>query len=216
MNLRAVLASERGDTAAPYDEGGLSARTAVNARTQREMGAQPRRVSFGSVSIKSHEMILDGSKLPSDGLAPLGLGDLVGETVRSVEEHEAQRSSDGSSAGVRHVSTEQRRDAVGHDASALLALERANREIIQQAEDGDGGGWGSLVSTAPSTDIGPTRYSTAAPDERRTGHSGGFCEVDEEAEARRKQRALDAAAATATRKAERRRCSECKRFACLC
>ena len=161
------------------------------------------------VLIKTHELVLDGSKLPSDGLAPLGLGSLIGETLCSVEEHEARRAG----GLVRHVSTDERRDAVGGDASALLALERSNREIIMQTEDGDGAAsWGSLVTDA----VTPALYSTATSDAKRTGQAGGFCEVEEEAEARRKQRALDAAAATATRKAERKRCPACKRFACIC
>ena len=187
-----------------------------------------RRVRFGSVVIRTHEVILDGSKLPSDGCAPLGLGAPVGEALtRSVEEHETQRAT--ASPGVRLVSTEERREAVGDDAAALYAIERRNQEIILNAcgaqPDDDSfescecsPGTSFQVDSSDQVDRSgqQTTYSTAAADAKRSGHGGGYCELDEEAEEGRKQRALEAAAATETRKAEKRRCRSCKRFACIC
>ena len=200
-----------------------------------QMGAQyrdARRVRFSNVVIRTHTVILDGSKLPSDGCAPLGLGAPVGEALtRSVDEHETQRAA--GSPGVRLVSTEDRRDTVGDDAAELFALERNNQEIILQAcgaqADDDSSSLFESRECSPETSFqadqagssgsetpGLSTYSTAAADAERSGHGGGFCELDEEAEAGRKRRALDAAEATETRKAEKRRCKSCRRFACIC
>ena len=195
-----------------------------------------RRVRFGDVVINAHTVILDGSKLPSDGCAPLGLGAPVGEALtRSVDEHETQRAA--GSPGVRLVSTEDRREAVRDECEAaeLFAVERLNQEIIlsacgAQPEDDTTSIFESRecspdpfeadqagpASGSDSERSGLPTYSTAAADAERSGHGGGYCEVDEEAEEGRKRRALDAAAATETRKAEKRRCKSCKRFACIC
>ena len=192
-----------------------------------------RRVRFSTVLIRTHEVILDGSKLPSDGCAPLGLGAPVGELIRSVDEHETQRAA--GSPGVRLVSTERRREAMGDDAAELYAVERLNQQIILQscgAEDEDDSpsifesrecspdpfeaDQADPAGDSESKRPGPPAYSTAAPDAERTGHGGGYCELDEEAEEGRKRRALEAVAATETRKAEKRRCKSCKRFACMC
>ena len=201
----------------------------------RPMGAQyrdARRVRFSNVVIRTHEVVLDGSKLPSDGCAPLGLGAPVDTLTRSVDEHETQRAA--GSPGVRLVSTEDRREAVGDDAE-LFAVERLNQQIIlhacgAQADDDSTSIFESrecspnpfeadqteTASSSESERPGLPTYSTAAADAKRSGHGGGYCEVDEEAEEGRKRRALDAAAATETRKAEKRRCKSCKRFACIC
>ena len=175
------------------------------------MTAAPRRVSFGTVRIASHACVLDGSKLPSDGLAPLGLGEHLLSEECSVEEHENARAT----RGVQHLTPEVRRAVVADDPKALLDLERANRELLKgdAAEDSDGA-WGPMRFSVDAPRA--AAYTTAEPDAKREGLAGGFCEVEAEAEARRKQRALDAAAATAARKAERRRCAGCKRFACIC
>jgi hypothetical protein len=211
----------------------LAGRQVFSTRIAPKMGAQyrdARRVRFSNVVIRTHAVVLDGSKLPSDGCAPLGLGAPVGELTRSVDEHETQRAA--GSPGVRLVSTEDRREAVGDDAE-LFAVEQLNQQIIlnacgAQAEDDSSSIFESrecspdpfeVDQAGPASGSEPERlptYSTAAADAKRSGHGGGYCEVDEEAEERRKRRALDAAAATETRKAEKRRCKSCKRFACIC
>ena len=50
-----------------------------------------RRVSFGSVTTHTHELQLDGSKMTSDGFAPVGLGAHLGSTSVALDEHEAAR-----------------------------------------------------------------------------------------------------------------------------
>ena len=62
----------------------------------------------------------------------------------------------------------------------------------------------------------PSTYSTALPGEERTGAGRGFSEYDEVEHQRRQQRAADARATTEQRKQERRKCSACHRYACLC
>ena len=228
-----VLVPALAIVSAGFSPAGTGREAANRLLSLLSMGAQyrdARRVRFSTVLIRTHEVILDGSKLPSDGCAPLGLGAPVGELIRSVEEHETQRAA--GSPGVRLVSTEDRREAVGDDAAELYAVERLNQQIILQscgAEDEDDSlslfesradpfeaDQADPASGSESKRPGPPAYSTAAPDAERTGHGGGYCELDEEAEEGRKRRALEAAAATETRKAEKRRCKSCKRFACIC
>ena len=231
-----VLVPALAIVSAGFSPAGTGREAANRLLSLLSMGAQyrdARRVRFSTVLIRTHEVILDGSKLPSDGCAPLGLGAPVGELIRSVDEHETQRAA--GSPGVRLVSTEDRREAVGDDAAELYAVERLNQQIILQscgAEDEDDSlslfesrecspdpfeaDQADPASGSESKRPGPPAYSTAAPDAERTGHGGGYCELDEEAEEGRKRRALEAAAATETRKAEKRRCKSCKRFACIC
>ena len=57
---------------------------------------------------------------------------------------------------------------------------------------------------------------TAAPGAKRIGEGGGFREIDEEENQRRKARAMEVARETQERKAERKKCEYCKRFACVC
>mmetsp|Transcript_55017 Transcript_55017/g.120005 ORF Transcript_55017/g.120005 Transcript_55017/m.120005 type:complete len:102 (-) Transcript_55017:535-840(-) len=45
---------------------------------------------------------------------------------------------------------------------------------------------------------------------------GGFREFDDEEDARRKRRAYEERMEKAERKAERKKCDFCKRFACIC
>ena len=130
------------------------------------MATTKKSVRFGTVRIALHEVVVDGSKPPSDGLAPLGLGPLMGTEERSVEQHELERSQ----LGVQHVDTDERRDAVKADAAFLLAVERANREILGLMEDA--GGWAAHAIDGPRTE--PKSYTTAAPGDKRTGVAGGF------------------------------------------
>lgn len=57
---------------------------------------------------------------------------------------------------------------------------------------------------------------TAAPGAKRMGEGGGFREIDDEENQRRKMRAMEAAREKEERKAERKKCAYCKRFACVC
>jgi hypothetical protein len=50
----------------------------------------------------------------------------------------------------------------------------------------------------------------------RAGAGGGFREVDDEEEARRKRARMESKQETESRKAEKRKCDFCKRFACIC
>ena len=59
-------------------------------------------------------------------------------------------------------------------------------------------------------------YGTVARDSKRTGEAGGFREYEQDEEERRKRRALQDRETTETRKAEKRKCEYCKRFACIC
>ena len=51
---------------------------------------------------------------------------------------------------------------------------------------------------------------------KREGEAGGFKEFDDEEQQRRKQRALEVRRDTEERKAEKKKCQYCKRFACIC
>mmetsp|Transcript_26706 Transcript_26706/g.56110 ORF Transcript_26706/g.56110 Transcript_26706/m.56110 type:complete len:196 (-) Transcript_26706:659-1246(-) len=59
-------------------------------------------------------------------------------------------------------------------------------------------------------------YSTADRGAKRNGEGGGFREFDDEEDARRKRRAYEERMEKAERKAERKKCDFCKRFACIC
>jgi hypothetical protein len=113
----------------------------------------------------------------------------------------------------------------GVDPVELRALEEENEAILSAADrpwpkpelevdvdvqsspaaDGEGG---AAATTAP--------YTTAHPEDTRAGAGRGFEERQGEEEERRKRRHEDEKAATEARKAERRRCAGCKRFACIC
>ena len=54
------------------------------------------------------------------------------------------------------------------------------------------------------------------PGTSRVGVGGGFRELDEQEEARRKRRAEDERHEKESRKAEKRKCAYCHRCACIC
>lgn len=208
-----------------------------------------RRVTFGDVHITEFAITIDDSKLPADGLSPLGLGEWLHAETFGLEDFEAARTMGkddppavgcggrvGSRQGVRRVDDFERRGLlVGYlgsedpKAVALLeSVEADNREIRNQnvttyerdlsyeeeSAAAAGSGWTSLRT--PSDKPSAPMYTTAEEGASRDGLGGGFCERDDDEEARRKARALSEKAATETRKAERRRCAGCKRFACIC
>ena len=51
---------------------------------------------------------------------------------------------------------------------------------------------------------------------KRTGQGGGFQEFNIEEEEQRKRRAMEDRQQKESRKAEKKKCAYCKRFACLC
>ena len=175
-------------------------------------------------------MILDDSKLPHDGLSPLGLGQWQQTVESEFEEFELARSR----CGVRHLDDFERRGLlIGRlddlDTQALADLEvveAANREIRghnvsfvfdDDLEEDGTDRWSSVSSASDKPAVSATPlYSTAEDGASRDGKHGGFNEIDDEEEARRKLRALSEKSATETRKAEKRRCAGCKRYACIC
>jgi hypothetical protein len=170
-------------------------------------------------------MTLDSSKLPSDGLAPLGLGLAIDEarehtTVDIFEQRlrtgvhpipasmRRQLAAAGDASNASHPTGELERieaENVSLLSVPLYACERDEEEMPVGSKRAANGALPPCAS-----------YTNAAPEDERTGAGGGFSEFDGEEEARRKQRALEQQQATEARKAERRRCAGCRRFACIC
>ena len=187
-----------------------------------------KKVSFGCVTVAEFSITIDDSKLPSDGLSPLGLGDFLQMSeAQMIDAYEAGRSR----CGVRHLDDFERRGLIlgrldevpdQQIVEALEACEASNRLIRSYQGDDEEDTIGRKGDTLqPYSDstvfsrVSPM-YSTAEHGAKRDGLGGGFHERDKEEEARRKARALAEKAATGSRKAERRRCADCKRFACIC
>mmetsp|Transcript_44096 Transcript_44096/g.92093 ORF Transcript_44096/g.92093 Transcript_44096/m.92093 type:complete len:251 (-) Transcript_44096:23-775(-) len=153
-----------------------------------------RRVSFGLVQVRLHECVLDGSKMPSDGAAPLGLGKAMGVTTESVDAFDVRRNADRK--GVSHVSAEERREMLADiDSAELAQVEAENGAIIGATaakwthmnaddDDGDGSLFSSKLWAAAQRDGTFRGYTTAAPDDVRSGLGGGFAEYDGEEERR--------------------------------
>ena len=128
-------------------------------------------------------MELDGSKLPSDGLAPLGLGALQRKELRRMDSYEEERA--GTRTGVGHVPVERRRQVIGVTRAASqdrveadnVALKRAHSESIrehirdlrakreleqkQSAEASAGAPSAEAASSAPATAEGPPPPASA-------------------------------------------------------
>jgi len=175
-----------------------------------------RKVHFSSVTAHYFDVTLDFSKLPTTGCAPIGLGRLrFSDSAVPLEQYEQQREPFrrtavglllGHAARLELIGA----SAEGNDASVLRAVEAENVAILS----GNGGeGEDDAWAHAEKVHSG---YDTARPGEKRTGASGGYLEVDAEEEARRKQRAHDDRLQTQARKAEKRRCEGCRRYACIC
>ena len=85
-------------------------------------------VRFGDVQVLYHEALLDDSKLPSDGLAPVGLGVLKGRELRRLDSYEGERQE--SRRGVSIIPPEDRREVVGVKRRASLErIERDNAKL---------------------------------------------------------------------------------------
>ena len=203
-------------------------------------------VTFGGVVVHSHARIIDGSKLPSDGLVPLGLGKLIhteehssieafDEDARLIKQHRAE--SDGLILWF-HIPPPVRIELLPEDESEngalLIEVERENAEILRAKSEslsdtaslfkregddmgsGEEGHQAGLKRPSANADL-PPQYSTASAGEKRTGIAGGFCEVALEEEAtRRRERAAEDQRRKLARKAERAKCKGCHRYACIC
>ena len=105
-------------------ESASSPQCAVPARTKRRRG-----VSFSHVTVLHHEISLDDSKLPSDGLAPIGLGALRRKEVVPVHLYDQEREG-AREEGVSLVPPEERREAIGvKRALSIERVESDNAEI---------------------------------------------------------------------------------------
>lgn len=82
-------------------------------------------VRFGKIQVLEHEVELDDSKLPSDGAAPLGLGQLISTEHMSIDSYEERRVSQR--RGTHMIPAEERRAALSAAACSSL-LERVERE----------------------------------------------------------------------------------------
>jgi len=186
----------------------------VRGRQDDELPAAKRlrrSVHYGAVVVRYFAVVCDGAKLPSDGVAPLGLGALQATESHSLDDYEARQC-----AGVSQVPCADRLSRLSHEDSAFVsAVGSENAAILAQsmgAEEPvpDGGG-----GSASGTPLHPG-YTTAAEGDKRDGAGGGFSEVDPAEDELRQKRAAEARRQTAERKAERRRCPGCKRCACIC
>lgn len=108
-------------------EAGGSTSTALSPVQQ----VSPRQcqVRFGSVEMLHHSISLDDSKLPSDGLAPVGLGELQGREMRRLDSYEEERAT--ARRGVGIIPPEHRREALGlrHRRDSLDRIEEANAQL---------------------------------------------------------------------------------------
>lgn len=188
--------------------------------------ATDRRVRFSSVTTHTFRVGLDGSKLPSSGCSPIGLGEAYGEAQpEPVDSYEGRRVALRRPVEQLLLGHGARLQLLeGVDPVELRALEAENEAILRAVEGpeiemavdrqsspeppaSDGGAGAATIAAA---------YTTAHPEDTRAGAGRGFEERQGEEEERRKRRHADEKAATEVRKAERRRCAGCKRFACIC
>ena len=197
-------------------------------------GARVGRISFGNVTVFHHERTLDDSKLPSDGMAPLGLGALLDTSEHTLDKFESERRqargpkmTDGALVFWDHMPPQLRGQLIGASAEDLEAVAQENSILIREREQGlteavvqemlaSGCTSDAPLNGETYASNGAASYSTAAPDEARTGAGGGFCELDDGAEEQRRHRAEEEESRKRARKAERVRCTGCKRYACIC
>ena len=105
-------------------ESASSPQCAVPEPAQRRRG-----VSFSNVTVLHHDISLDDSKLPSDGLAPIGLGALRRKEVVPVYLYDQERE-EAREEGVSLVPPEERREAIGvKRALSIERVESDNTEI---------------------------------------------------------------------------------------
>lgn len=182
------------------------------------LARSPRRVAWGTVITHYFGVELDRSKLPSSGCAPIGLGSLLAsDPPEALDVFEERRDSARRTAiglllghGSRLAMLEDGSSDAAELANDLAEVEGENARILAGDGGSDAPPPGSLASKVCAG------YGTALPGEKRLGAAGGFRELDDDEEDRRKRRRDETKQATEERKAERRRCDGCRRFACLC
>ena len=163
-----------------------------------------------SVTIMLFQVELDGSKLPSSGCAPIGLGRETSGHAESLDEFESRRAGERRPVEKLLLGHGARLQLLeGVDPVELSTLEAENAAILDADTDGP-----NDIHVAPA--FTTTAYTTALPGDERAGVGHGFEERQEEEEVRRKRRQEEEKTATQVRKAEKRRCTGCKRFACIC
>ncbi|EOD31290.1 hypothetical protein EMIHUDRAFT_112905 [Emiliania huxleyi CCMP1516] len=87
-------------------------------------------VRFGSVDVLYHSVHLDDSKLPSDGLAPLGLGELQRREHLQVDSFERQRCGQRCDGGAMVIPPAERASLAGMKRQASLeAIEKVNKQL---------------------------------------------------------------------------------------
>jgi hypothetical protein len=201
----APMTGPRVECAAPHVEADSSA--AAPAVT-----AAARRVAFSHCTVFHFAVALDRCKLPSDGVAPLGLGALISSEMLAIDAYESERFGRRRHAAALHVESEARvRRLVGAvSVEEFEAVARENRQCLEGAEP---------PMRAPShaeRGVSLPTYTTARPGDERTGVGGGFRERDESADGARRERAAEEQRRKQQRLSERTRCSGCRRFACIC
>jgi len=177
-----------------------------------------RHVDFSTVVTHYFDVLVDGSKLPANGCAPIGLGHLrqtVGpETLDSYEERRIERRN----LGQLHMPHSERLAMLSEaEVQQLPEVEAENALLLVEEVSPSEQCVPPEATNSMSTDATLVAYGTARYDEKRTGIAGGFLEVDHtEEEERRKCRALEERQQAIARKSEKRRCIGCRRFACIC
>jgi len=193
-------------------------------------------VTFGGVTVHLHTRTVDSGKLPSDGVAPLGLGARVSTeehtTIEDFEEHRRSRRDTNDPLVLWfHIPPAMRCELLEDDCSAseLEAVARENAALLterqERSESSFATGSASSETDSASSDLEReatrdveqlVQYGTVRAGEKRDGVCGAFSEVQPEEEERRKQRALEAQSQKERRRAERKKCAGCHRFACIC
>ena len=173
------------------------------------------RVSFGDVVIHSFAVGLDGTKLPTTGCAPIGLGEHMGSSSAEALDSFEIRVRRGIAGAPRRSAAElllghgQRMEMLTNvDPEELAAVEEENRNILgattaillqyrammdeeedeTRAPDGSSLPLPEDVASAKQAATAVS-YSTALAGEKRSGHGGGFSEVDSGEEELRKRSA---------------------------
>eukprot|EP00316_Scyphosphaera_apsteinii_P022278 CAMPEP_0119315926 /NCGR_PEP_ID=MMETSP1333-20130426/37773_1 /TAXON_ID=418940 /ORGANISM="Scyphosphaera apsteinii, Strain RCC1455" /LENGTH=161 /DNA_ID=CAMNT_0007321429 /DNA_START=20 /DNA_END=502 /DNA_ORIENTATION=+ len=106
-----------------------------------------RRCTFGDVEIWTHERQLDGSKLPTDGRVPLGLGVLQSHALRHVESYEPERAS--RRTGVRRIPVNERQEAAAA-FNRTESIEAVEAEIAAISADRKRNLWDCVGHECPS------------------------------------------------------------------
>ena len=104
-----------------------SARDADSSDDGRPSKRKRRGVSFGEVHILTHGPALDGSKVPSDGRAPMGLGPLESLDIRRMDSYDHERLA---ARRVRRSACSQQAPLLCGGRPSLLSA-RASRQGIR-------------------------------------------------------------------------------------